>query len=400
MVTKRERVEAILSGGRADRLPTAFWRHWPGDDQDSGRLAEVTVAFHRRYDWDLARITPSSSYAAEDWGTRTAYTGTLPIGERIYLERPVKTARDWLAIRPQDVTQGALGRQLDTIRRVRGALGRDVPVIMTVFNPLSVARYLVGDERFWGHLRVHGNEVRAALQAITATYAGFVREALRAGSDGIFFSTAAAASSVMTESECREVGVPYDLQMPEAAAGGWLNVLHLHSAYPMMGLGREYPVHAVNWDDRASEPDLAEGKRLVEKAVFGGIHQWQTLLKQSHGETRRRGMKSMRASTRSEGVVRRHGERHGSPPGAMGSEPQNSARARISGGHAAGTGAVACAVAVGPGLVGSPGRCGLGARSPYGRPVAHDLSPSRPRGHGVRAHRGFPPPSTPAPKPS
>ena len=57
MTTKTERVRAILAGERADRLPVAFWRHWPGDDQDAARLAEVTVAFDGRYDWDFAKVT-------------------------------------------------------------------------------------------------------------------------------------------------------------------------------------------------------------------------------------------------------------------------------------------------------------------------------------------------------
>ena len=56
MATKKERVQAVLAGERADRLPVACWRHWPGDDQDAARLAEVTIAFDCRYDWDLAKI--------------------------------------------------------------------------------------------------------------------------------------------------------------------------------------------------------------------------------------------------------------------------------------------------------------------------------------------------------
>jgi len=279
LTTKKERIQAVLAGDRADRLPVAFWRHWPGDDQDSARLAEATLAYHRRYDWDFAKVTPSSSYVAEDWGARTNYTGTLPIGERGYVDRPIKDPRDWLAIEPRDVTAGTLGRQLVAVRLARAALGADVPLLMTVFNPLGIARYLTGDERFLAHVRLHRQEVHSALKAIADTYQRFVGEVLRAGADGIFFATSAAASSVMSESEYREFGVPYDLHVLEAAAGGWFTVLHLHSPYPMIQLAKEYPVHAVNWDDRTSEPSLAEGKRLTSKAVFGGINQWGTLLR-------------------------------------------------------------------------------------------------------------------------
>lgn len=285
MTTKKERIQAVLAGERADRLPVAFWRHWPGDDQDAERLAEVTLAFHRRYDWDLVKVTPSSSYTTEDWGGRTRYVGNA-LGERDYLEQAVTRPEQWPALQPLEPNAGALGRQLATIRRLRAALGPDVPLVMTVFSPLSIVRYLTGDERFLAHLRLYRSEVDAALQTITATYERFVEEALRAGADGIFFSTSAAAFSVMPEAEYREIALRYDLRVLAAASSGWFNILHLHSPYPMMSLGREYPVQAVNWDDRTSEPSLGEGKRQLGRAVCGGINQWGTLQQGTPAEVR------------------------------------------------------------------------------------------------------------------
>lgn len=276
VTTKKERIEAVLAGERADRLPVAFWRHWPADDQDAARLAEVTVAFHRRYDWDFAKITPSSSYSIEDWGGRTRYVG-IPLGEREHLDRVVKRPQDWAALRPLDPEQGALGRQLGTVRLVRSELGPDVPLAMTVFNPLVVARFLAGDERFPAHVRLYPREVRAALETITATYERFVEAVVRAGADGVFFSTMAAAASVMPEAEYREWGTPYDLRVLGVATAGWFNILHLHSPFPLLALAPEYPVQAVNWDDRLSEPSLGVGKRLAGIAVFGGVNQWATL---------------------------------------------------------------------------------------------------------------------------
>jgi uroporphyrinogen decarboxylase len=272
----------------------AFWRHGPGDDQDAERLAEVTVAFDRRYDWDFAKITPSSSYSVESWGAATRYVG-IPLGEREYLSRPVGRREDWAAIRPLDVDAGAFGRQLETIRRVRAALGVDTPIVMTVFNALAVARFLAGDERFPAHLRLYPNEVRAALDAIAETTTRFVEAAIRAGADGIFFSTMAAAASQMTDAEYREWGVPYDLPTLEAAAGGWFNILHLHSPFPLLTLAAEYPVQAVNWDDRASEPSLGEGKRLAGKAVLGGVDQWGTLQRGSPDDVRAEAREAMAA---------------------------------------------------------------------------------------------------------
>lgn len=266
----------MLIGERADRLPVAFWRHWPGDDQDADRLAEVTLAFHRRYDWDLAKVTPSSSYSVEDWGATTRLVG-IPLGEREHVGRAVTHPADWAAIRPLDVTTGAYGRQLATIRRLRAALGPDVPVLMTVFNPLTIARFLAGDDRALAHPRLYPRETGAALEAIAVTSERFVAAAIAAGADGIFFSTMAAAASVLSETEYRERCLPLDRRILEAAGSGWLNVLHLHSAFPYLGLARELPVQAVNWDDRLSEPPLADGRQIAGTAVFGGINQWETL---------------------------------------------------------------------------------------------------------------------------
>ena len=276
MTTKRERIAAVLAGDRADRVPVAFWRHWPGDDQDAAALAAVTVAFHRRYDWDFTKVTPSSSYCVEDWGAETRYAG-IPLGEREYLRRVVSERTDWLTLRPLEPTEGALGRQLDTIRRVRAELGPDVPLVMTVFSPLTVARFLVGDGHVLAHLRLYPREVAAALETIAIASARFVEAALRAGADGIFFSTMAAAVSVMGEAEHRDVVMPYDLRVLDATRSGWFNILHLHSPYPMVHLAREYGLPAVNWDDRTTEPGLGAGRQLTGLAVFGGIDQWGTL---------------------------------------------------------------------------------------------------------------------------
>src|SRR5207244_1224638 len=126
-------------------------------------------------------------YAVENWGARTQLVG-VPLGERDYLDRPVKRREDWATIGPLDVTQGALGRQLETVRLLRAELGPDVPLLMTVFNPLNVARMLAGNDLFMAQLRLHPNEVQAALEVIADTTARFVEAALRAGADGIFYS--------------------------------------------------------------------------------------------------------------------------------------------------------------------------------------------------------------------
>ena len=56
-MTKRERVQAALAGKMVDRMPVAFWRHWPMDDQNAESLARVALDFYHRYDFDFIKIT-------------------------------------------------------------------------------------------------------------------------------------------------------------------------------------------------------------------------------------------------------------------------------------------------------------------------------------------------------
>ena len=59
-----ERLRAVLNGEIPDRVPVAFWRHWPIDDQDDEMLAFVTLQYQAKFDMDWIKLTPSSSYTA------------------------------------------------------------------------------------------------------------------------------------------------------------------------------------------------------------------------------------------------------------------------------------------------------------------------------------------------
>ena len=280
-VTKRERIQATLAGRIVDRPPVALWRHWPVDDQDDELLAERTLEFQRRYDWDFIKIPPSSTYCVDDYGAKHEYralpTGPWQLGERTYAERPIKDLADWDRIEPLDVGKGTYGRILRCLRRVIKRRDSTVPVIQTVFNPIGVARYLAGDEIFLAHLRRDPRRLERALRALTETCTDFVDASMSEGADGIFLSTAAASYDVTSVEEYARFGRPYDLQVLEAASKGWFNVLHIHGQHPMFSELADYPVHAVNWHDRSAGPPLKEALEVFKGALMGGVEQYRVL---------------------------------------------------------------------------------------------------------------------------
>jgi uroporphyrinogen decarboxylase len=293
-MTKRERLEATLRGEAVDRPSVALWRHWPGDDQRAADLARAHVAFQQRYDFDLMKVSPSSSYCLEDWGVVDRWVAGTDEGTREYLERPVHSPADWHRLAVLDPRQGALGRQLRCLELIAAEVGSGVPFIQTIFNPLSQAKNLVGKGDLLAHLRQHPDAVRAGLETITATTVRFIQAARARGIAGIFLAVQHASYELLSEGEYEAFGVPFDARLLEAAEGLWLNVLHLHGNRVMFDLLAGYPVQVVNWHDRETPPTLGEGQARVQGAVLGGLRQWETMLRGTPEDVRREAEDALR----------------------------------------------------------------------------------------------------------
>jgi uroporphyrinogen decarboxylase len=275
-MSKRERLKAVLAGKPVDRVPAAFWRHWPGDDQRMESLAAAALDFQQRYDLDFIKLPVSSTYTVTDYGVKHEYQGSL-MGDRVYKEHIIKKVEDWDNIAPLDINRGTYGWHLGALRAIIKRKEPETPVIVTMFNPLSVAAYLAGDETCLSHLRSHPEKVEKALKTIAETSASFARAAIEAGADGIFLSTRLASYEAMSEQEYQAYGRPGDLAVLSAAKDGWLNILHLHGQHPMFTQLADYPVQALNWHDRTTQIDLKEGGKLFPGILVGGIEQYKTL---------------------------------------------------------------------------------------------------------------------------
>ena len=276
-MNNRERLEKTIAGEATDRVPVALWRHFPGDDQRAADLARSTVDFQRTYNWDFVKLTPASSFCIADYGVQDEWQGSLE-GTRVYTKHAVNRTLDWTNLRTLDPTRGGLGRQIECIRLVCEALGEQVPVIQTIFSPLAQAKNIAGRDALIRHLRTQPDRLRSGLNVITDSTLRFVDALRRLPIAGVFYAVQHASYDVMSESEYREFGMPYDLKILESLSERWwLNVLHIHGDAPMFRALANYPVDVVNWHDRAGEPDLAQGKLAFNGAVCGGVAQWEHL---------------------------------------------------------------------------------------------------------------------------
>jgi len=279
-VNKRERVMATLRGEARDRPPVGFWRHFYEREGSATGLAEAMLAFQGQYDWDFVKVNPRASYHGEGWGLKVKFRGEQGLKPKV-IHFPIQSGSDWEQINPLSAKEGALGEQLQALRLIREGLGPEVPMVQTIFTPLSIAADLVpSPDRLLQHLREQPRAVHQALEVIADTFFSYAKSCLQVGADGIFLATTEWASyELLSDGEYQQFGRPYDLQVLAGASGGSFNLLHVCGRQNMLRALLDYPVAAFNWAATdATNPSLREILRCSGKAVIGGMDEKGVLL--------------------------------------------------------------------------------------------------------------------------
>jgi uroporphyrinogen decarboxylase len=279
-VDSRARVEAALAGGDVDRPPAGAWGHRYRDEWSPDRLAEVTIDRARKFGWDFVKFQPRATFFAEAFGAPYRSAGHA-LRAPVVDEPTIKDLDDWAALRV--VNQDVLDEQARTLGVVAQALGDRVPVLQTVFSPLSVASYLVSREnrKMVREMRSHPDVVLPALGRIADALIDFSRRSVEAGAAGIFYAISGFATpDSMPAAVYDELALPLDLRVLEALpAEAWFNVLHLCGSHINMEVGRKLPVQAVSYSiHNQGNPSLGEARRLSGKAVMGGLEQRRVLV--------------------------------------------------------------------------------------------------------------------------
>jgi uroporphyrinogen decarboxylase len=279
-MTGRDRVEAALALGMADRPPVGAWGHTYREEWSPEALAEITVRRARQFGWDFVKFQPRASTFAEAFGS--VYE---PSGHRmrapVLVRQAVPDLEAWHSVAL--VNEKALQDQVESIGIVARSLGKAVPVIQTVFSPLTVGGYLVGksQSRVVRELRNHPEVVRPALERIADALTDFSRRSVEAGAAGIFYAISGyAGRGVMPEAVYRDFVLGYDQSVLRALPqDAWFNVVHLCGSNLNFQLARDLPAQAVSWSiHNRGNPSLAEGRGISGRAVMGGLSQRATLV--------------------------------------------------------------------------------------------------------------------------
>jgi uroporphyrinogen decarboxylase len=253
-------VMAAVRGEPVDRLPICFWHHF--QPEGSGRaLAEATLHFFdEKFDLDILKIMPDLPYP--------------------FPRKSIQEPNDWRLIEPIDVERSRFFTQrAESVRALRDEVGYDVPIIVTLFNPLcEVLNFAVDRDHFFAHAQESPTIIHEALSVIAENLRAHIRDVIDAGADGVFFALQGCTKEIMSEGQYREFGRPYDLIALQGAVNGWLNVLHVHGDKDLhFDLVLDYPVQVLSWSDRLAGPSLREARGMTSKCLMGGWNEFGAL---------------------------------------------------------------------------------------------------------------------------
>jgi uroporphyrinogen decarboxylase len=279
-MTGRERVKAALAMDVADRPPVAAWGHTYREEWSPDDLAAITIERARRFGWDFVKFQLRASTFAEAFGSEYRPAGHA-LRAPILVKPAVPDLDAWGSV--ELVNPKAFDDQVESIGIVCRELGPDIPVIQTIFSPITVGGYLVGksQSRMVRELRKHPDLVGPVLDRIARALVDFSRRSIEAGAAGIFYAISGyAGRTVMPGDVYRDLVLPSDLAVLNALPKeAWFNVLHLCGSNLNFALARDLPAQAVSWSiHNQGNPSLAEGQAIVGRAVMGGLSQRATLV--------------------------------------------------------------------------------------------------------------------------
>ncbi len=282
----RERLEMIFAGEKPDRWAASFWRHFFHMEHHAEGTADAMLWFQKQLDWDFMKINPRADYHVQDWGVKIEYSHD-EFKKHRKVSFPIKTADDWTTLKPLSPTAPVLAEHLKVVSMIRNKSDKELPLLMTVFSPLSIAGRLVPNHQMLvDHLRSEPEKVERGLDAITQTFSVYANELRNAGADGLFFATTHWASSdLITWEEYQQFGIPYDLEVIRGAEIDAINLLHICDTNNFLEQLAEYDYQAAmyNWDSHnpTNLPIDRAYDLLGDRTIVGGVDDKGWLL---HGD--------------------------------------------------------------------------------------------------------------------
>jgi uroporphyrinogen decarboxylase len=259
-MTKKERVLATIKGEQTDRIPYSAYVHSTVHERTVERFTSFTLDFYSKYDPDYIKVMYDENY-------------DTPVNLQF-----VNSVEVWRQLEEFDPHIGAFGRQIEILKRIREAVGAEVPVIQTVFSAFHIGYRLAG-RRILEDWKKDPEGVSQGLSTIASNHVRFAECCLsESGIDGFFFGAYGCEEDWMGEEQYREMVMPTDLVMMKGLRKAQILILHIHGEKKTyFDSLKDYSCDAISWEDRLAGPSITEARSKTDKCLVGGIDHYMAL---------------------------------------------------------------------------------------------------------------------------
>ena len=256
----------MLRGQQPDRVPAGFWLHFPAEQAAGSAMAQAHVDYFRATGTDLLKVMNDNFYEPHGAGA-------------------IRSPADWRKLEPLPLSAAPFQAQLSGLRELVDALGDEVLMTTTIFNPYATGNH-ISDRKVTEHLKQDPEAVSAGLATIAESLAEFSRACIATGVAGIYFSAQGGDGDRFTSEERARYIKPHDLVVLEAATAtsATCNVLHVCGRGLRLHEYRDYPGHTVNWAPQNDNPSLTAGRELFQRPIIGGVDERGVIVNGSREE--------------------------------------------------------------------------------------------------------------------
>lgn len=285
-MTKMERVKAVLAGQPVDRPPFVAWGpHLNLEDRHTGDFTKAVIAYEDQHDFDILKVMQNGLYFAEDFGQIVDPPLNSDDAGFKKTRRPAfATIEDLEKVTTHPITEGALAREIESIRILCEYYKDKVPVLPTVFGPYRMFTHMFNGPGFKpllfegkavdfikSHEELYFHVMDVLSEQIIMNMNGF----LDVGAAGFFFCPSGTyPHDPFTDEEYEKYIRPYDEKVLSAVYDRtFFTMLHI-CGMEVQHMDRmlTLPAQAINWEDCSPmNPSIAEVRAKTDKVLMGGV---------------------------------------------------------------------------------------------------------------------------------
>ena len=261
-MTKKERIKNILNGQPVDRIPAAFWLHFPENEKFGQAAVDAHLKLAEEIDTDFIKI----------------------MNENVFWDGITRIDRldDIKHFRPYSRKDKIFQDQMNLIRCIAERNQGDVPLVATIHGLIASTFHEIGRPKLYSPLgylfplfcRERPKEMKNVFKMISESLIELVDCSMEAGTDGIFYAILGAERYFFENEEFEEFVKPYEQAVYDYIRKRTpLNVLHVCKSNIALERYSSFEPAIVNWAAMDNHLPLTEGreKYFPNSIVLGGF---------------------------------------------------------------------------------------------------------------------------------